>query len=76
MEEEKQLMLATVEKENPADDKEDEDVLATVAHFIMVHYKEKQGIKKKKKNKIISPRLGSTSWRRVLSDLANEGNQR
>jgi hypothetical protein len=61
VEEEKQLMLATVEKENPADDKEEEDVLATVAHFIMVHYKEKEGIKKKKKNKSISPRLGSTS---------------
>ncbi len=31
-EKEEQLMLATVE-ENPADDKEDEDVLAAVAHL-------------------------------------------
>jgi hypothetical protein len=58
MEEEEQLMLATVEKKIPADDNEDEEVLAAVAHFIMVHYKEKEGIKKKKS---ISPRLGSTS---------------
>ena len=57
VEEEKQLMLATVEKENPADDKEDEDVLATVAHFIMVHYEEKEGTKKKKKKKY-KPKAG------------------
>ena len=37
MEEDEQLMLATVE-ENPAGDKEDEEVLAAVVHFIMVHY--------------------------------------
>ena len=73
MEEEEQLMLATVEKKIPADDNEDEEVLAAVAHFIMVHYKEKEGIKKKKS---ISPRLGSTSWRRVLSNSVNEGKQR
>jgi hypothetical protein len=48
VEEEEELMLATVE-ENPVDDNEDEEVLAAVAHFIMVHYKEKEGIKKKKK---------------------------
>ena len=48
VEEEEELLLATVE-ENPADDDEDEEVLAAVAHFIMVHYKEKEGIKKKKK---------------------------
>ena len=38
-----QLILATVD-ENPANDEEDEEVLAAVAHFIMVHYKEKEGI--------------------------------
>ena len=73
VEEEEQLMLVTVD-ENPAGDEEDEEVLATVAHFIMVHYKEMEGIKKKKKN--ISPRQGSTSWRRVLSNSVNEGKQR
>jgi hypothetical protein len=72
VEEEEQLMLATVEKEIPTDDEEYEDVLAAVAHFIMVHYEEKEGIKKKKK-KSISPRLDSTSWRRVLNDSVNEG---
>ncbi len=42
VEEEEQLMLATVEKEIPEDDKEDKEVLAAVAHFIMVHYEEKK----------------------------------
>ena len=42
MEEEEQLMLATVEKEIPEEDKEDEEVLAAVEHFIMVHYEEKE----------------------------------
>jgi hypothetical protein len=64
-------MLATVEKEIPTDDEENEEVLATVAHFIMVHYEEKERIKKKKK-KSISPRLDSTRWRQVLNDLVNE----
>jgi len=50
------LMLATVE-ENPAGDEEDEKVLAAVAHFIMVHYKEKEGIKMKKKKKY-KPKAG------------------
>ena len=39
VEDEEQLILATVD-ENPANDEEDEEVLATVAHFIMVHYEE------------------------------------
>ncbi len=41
-------MLATV-KEVPADDEKDLEVLAIVAHYIMVHYKEKERIKKKRK---------------------------
>jgi len=57
VEEEEQLMLATVEKEIPADDKEDEEVLTAVAHFIIVHYEEKEGIKKKKKKKY-KPKAG------------------
>jgi len=43
VEEEEQMMLATLE-ENPADDEEDEEVLAAVAHFVMVQYKQKEGI--------------------------------
>jgi hypothetical protein len=57
VEEEEQLMLATVEKEILADDEEDEEVLAAVAHFITVHYKEKEGITKKKKKKY-KPKAG------------------
>ncbi len=36
-------------EEDPAEDKEDKEVLAAVAHYIMAHYKEKEGVKKKKK---------------------------
>ncbi len=46
--EEEEVMLAMVE-EDPVEDKEDKEVLAAVAHYIMVHYKEKEGVKKKKK---------------------------
>ncbi len=41
-------MLATAD-ENPAEDEADGEVLAAVAHYIMVHYEEKEGTKKKKK---------------------------
>jgi hypothetical protein len=51
-----ELMLATVEA-NPASDKEDDEVLASLAHFIMVHYEEKEGIKNKKKKKY-KPKAG------------------
>ena len=46
--EEEELMMATMGN-NPAEEEEDENVLATVAHYIMVHYEEKEGIKRKKK---------------------------
>ena len=49
-------MLATVE-DNSAGDKENEEVLAAVAHFIMDCYKEKEVIKKKKKKKY-KPKAG------------------
>ena len=56
VEEEEQLMLATVE-ENPAGDEEDEEVLAAVEYFIMVHCKEKEGIKNNNKKKY-KPKAG------------------
>jgi len=56
VEEEEQLMLVTVD-ENLAGDEEDEEVFADVAHFIMVHYEEMVGIKKKKKKKY-KPKAG------------------
>ena len=46
--EQEELMLATAD-ENPAEDEADGEVLAAVAHYIMVHYEEKEGTKKKKK---------------------------
>jgi hypothetical protein len=39
--EEGEVMLAMAE-EDPVEDKEDEEVLAVVAHYIMFHYKEKK----------------------------------
>jgi hypothetical protein len=42
-----EVMLAMME-EDPAEDEEDKEVLAMVGHYIMVHYKEKEGMKKKK----------------------------
>jgi hypothetical protein len=45
--EEEEVMLAMAE-EDPVEDKEDKEVLAAVAHYIMVHYEEKEGVNKKK----------------------------
>jgi len=56
VEKEEQLMPVTVE-ENPAGDEEDEEVLAAVAYFIMVHCKEKEGIKNNNKKKY-KPKAG------------------
>jgi hypothetical protein len=52
--EEEELMLATVGNKPDKEDK-DEGVFATIAHYIMVHYAEKEVIKKKKKNE---PKFG------------------
>ncbi len=68
--EEEEFMMATMDN-NPAEDKEDENVLAAVAHDIMVHYEEKEGIKRRKRS--TSQNLGSTSWRQGLSNLGNTG---
>jgi hypothetical protein len=69
---EEELMMATMDN-NPAEDKEDENVLAAVAHYIMVHYEEKEGRKRRKRS--TSQNLGSTSWRQGLSDSGNAGKQ-
>ncbi len=54
--EEEELMLATVG--NKSDKEElDNEVLAAVAHSIMAHYAEKEGIKKKYKPKYRQYRL-------------------
>jgi len=71
MEEEEQLMLATVD-ENPADDEEDGEVLAAVAHFIMVYYKEKEGIKKKKKKKY-KPKAGQYQLEAGIKRFSERG---
>ena len=70
MEEEEELMLATVE-ENPADDDEDEEVLAAVAHFIMVHYEEKDRVKRKKKK--YKPKSGQYQLEAVIKRFGEPG---
>jgi len=70
VEEEEELMLATIE-ENPTDDSEDEEVLAAVAHFIMVHYKEKEGIKKKKKK--YKPKSGQYQLEAGIKQFGERG---
>jgi hypothetical protein len=72
VEEEEQLMLATVEKEIPTDDEENEEVLATVAHFIMVHYEEKERIKKKKKKKY-KPKAGQYQMEAGIKRFGERG---
>ena len=68
--EEEEVMLARME-EAPANEEEDEEVPAAVAHYIMVHYKEKEGIKKKKRN--TSPSLDSTSLRQESDNSEIKG---
>jgi len=73
VEDEEQLILATVD-ENSANDEEDEEVLAAVAHlswFITKKRKELRG--RRKRN--ISPSQGNISWRWALSNSVNEGKQ-
>jgi hypothetical protein len=43
--EEEEVMLANIE-ESALDEEEDEEVLVAVAHYIMVHYEEKESLKK------------------------------
>ena len=71
VEDEEQLILATVD-ENPANDEEDEEVLAAVMHFIMVHYKEKEGIKKKKKKKY-KPKAGQYQLEVGIKRFSEQG---
>ncbi len=55
--EEEEVMLANME-ESALDEEEDEEVLAAVAHYIMVHYEEKESLKRRKGN--TSRKLGNT----------------
>jgi hypothetical protein len=68
--EEEELMMATMDN-NPAEDKEDENVLATVAHYIMVHYEEKEGVKKKKKK--YKPKSGQYQLEAGIKQFGEHG---
>jgi hypothetical protein len=68
--EEEEVMLAMVE-EDPAEDNEDKEVLAVMAHYIMVHYKEKEGLKKKKKK--YKPKSGQYQLEAGIKQLGERG---
>ncbi len=67
---EEEVMLIMVE-EDPAEDKENEEVLAVVARYIMVHYEEKEG-EKKKKNKY-KPKSGQYQLEAQVKQFGERG---
>jgi hypothetical protein len=68
--EEEEVMLAMVE-EDPAEDKEDKEVLAAVAHYIMVHCEKKEGVKKKKKKH--KPKSGQYQLEAGIKQFGEQG---
>jgi hypothetical protein len=68
--EEEEVMLAMVE-EDLVEDEEDMEVLAAVAHCIMVHYEEKEEAKKKKKN--YKPKSGQYQLERGIKRFGEQG---
>ncbi len=68
--EEEEVMLAMVE-EDPVEDKEDKEVVAVVAHYIMVHYKGKEGVKKKKKK--YKPKSGQYQLEAGIKQFGEQG---
>ncbi len=65
-----EVMLAMME-EDPAEDEEDEEVLATVGHYIMVHYEEIEGMKKKKKK--YKPKSGQYQLEVGIKQFGKQG---
>ncbi len=68
--EEEELMMATM-GDNPAEEEEDEIFLAAVAHYIMVHYEEKEGIKRKKKK--YKPKSGQYQLEAGIKQFGEHG---
>jgi hypothetical protein len=68
--EEEEVILAMME-EDPVEDKEDEEVLAAVGHYIMVHYKEREGMKKKKKK--YKPKSGQYQLEAGIKGFGKQG---
>jgi hypothetical protein len=64
------VMLGMVE-EDPAEDEEDDEVLAVMAHYIMVHSKEKEGVKKKKKK--YKPKSGQYQLEAGIKQFGEQG---
>ncbi len=68
--EEEEVMLAMVE-DDQAEEEEDKEVLAVVAHYIMVHYKEKEGVKKKKQK--YKPKSGQYQLEAGIKQFGEQG---
>ncbi len=52
----------TVEEEDKLDDEDDTEKMASVAHYVMMHYDEKESIKRNKRRST-SPRQANTASR-------------
>ena len=68
--EEEEVMLAMAEKDL-TEDIENEEVLAAVVHYIMVHYTEKEGVKKKKKK--YKPKSGQYQLEAGIKRFGEQG---
>ena len=68
--EEEHTMLATVD-EHTGDDGVDDDGLAAVAHYIMVHYAEKENLKKRKKK--YKPKAGQFQLEAGIKHFGERG---
>ncbi len=64
------MMLAMME-EDPAENKEDKEVLAAVGHYIVVHYEEKEGMKKKKRK--YKPKSGQYQLEAEIKQFGKRG---
>jgi hypothetical protein len=69
--EEEELIIATVDDKHDKEDN-DEEVLATLAHYVMTHYTEKEGTKKKKKKKY-KPKSGQYQKEAGIKHFGKQG---
>jgi hypothetical protein len=65
-------LYVTVEEEDKLDDEDDPEKMASVAHYIMMHYAEKESIKKKPKKKY-KPKAGQYSLEAGLKHFGERG---
>ncbi len=65
-------LYVAVEEEEKLDNEEDPEGLRSVAHYIMMHYAKKKGLKKKQKEKY-KPKAGQYSLEAGLKHFGERG---